>query len=392
MIYRKVAEIEPGAVVSRPVHTGDGRVLLKPGSTLTERYLEMLKRRGVEGVYVLLGEGEGTRMPAALSGELRASASAAVGRVQRLGRSAGGRAGARSTDEVYAWFASPIGQRAAADFPKADVGALAIGIVDEVLAAASEANLRVDKSLGDYNSTHSVDVATIAVAIAKRIGLQRDSLVDLARGCLLHDVGMTLVSPEIVNKPGPLTADERAQIELHPRLGFEMLRNLQPEAVVPNHVALQHHERQDGSGYPGGLRGQNRVRRSPISPDRGEIAGLAEIAAVADVYDALSSHRPYRRALPDDKVRATLRALAPAKLNQEAVEALLAVVPVYPVGGRVTLICRQYPRHLGLIVRRNKEQPNRPVVRIYGDADGAPVEPIELDLQCERGILIRPAV
>lgn len=160
-------------------------------------------------------------------------------------------------------------------------------------------------------------------------------------------------------------------------LGFELARALDPQAVLPNSVVLSHHERRDGSGYPSGAR---------------ELPRLAELCAVADVYDALGSPRPWRPAFPDDQVRAQLKGMARAQLSPEAVDALLAAIPAYPVGGKVLLFCKRWPRHRGLIVRRNAGDPARPVVRVYGDEAGRPLDPIDVDLSTERGILIRPAV
>jgi HD-GYP domain-containing protein (c-di-GMP phosphodiesterase class II) len=391
MIHRSIGELRPGEVVARPVYADDGRVLLRPGTVITERYVDTLRRRGVPGLYVQPADG-GALVPRALSDKLRAETTDAVAAMQSAGRMVLSRLTARDAGSVLAWLTSAQGQKLIDTLPRVDTGALASALVDEVLAAATDSVLRVEKSVGDYAFAHSVDVATVAVAIGRRLGLARPELIELARGSLVHDIGMALVDPAILAKAGPLTAAERAEVEPHARLGFELLRVLQPEAVLPNHVVLQHHERQDGSGYPQALRGGTRVSRNAFEPGRREIVGLAEICAVADVYDALSSPRPYRPALPPDQVRAQLRSLGSAKLNVEAVGALLQLVPLYPVGGRVTLLCRQFPRHRGQIVRRNVANPERPVIRLMGDEHGGPVAPVEIDLSVERGILIRPAV
>ena len=391
MIYRTLDDLRPGEVVSKPVQTDDGRVLLKPGTVVTDRYLDQLRRRGVAGLWVDDGAA-GTDVPGALSKRLRSETGRAVASVQASGRMLCGRLTRRDADSVLAWLTSVDAEKAADGLARVDTGALANALVDEVLAAAADSVLRVEKSVGDYAHAHSVDVATVAVAIARRLGFGRPEMVQLARGALVHDVGMSLIDPTCHDKPGPLTKADRDQIEMHPRLGFELLRLLQPEALLPSYVVLQHHERQDGSGYPFGLRGGSRVSRSAFDGGRSDLVGLAEICAVADVYDALSSPRPHRAALPPDQVRALMRSLAPAKLNAEAVGALLQLVPLYPVGGRVTVLCRQFPRHRGLVVRRNEACPERPVIRLFGDERGAPVAPVEIDLSVERGILIKPAV
>ena len=393
MIYRGLSELGSGDVVARPVYAPDGRVLLKPGTVLTERYVEMLERRGIGGLHVTSAVSGGTLVPCALSEKVRSEGNRTIGALQVATGDLVARLGKREAPALLAWLASAPGQAGiAAVLPRAELGALANALVDDVLAAAADSVLRVEKNLGEYGFAHSVDVATVAVAIARELGFGRTEMVELARGALVHDLGMATIDRGIREKAGPLTEAERAQVQLHPRLGFELLRALQPEEVLPNHIALQHHERLDGSGYPQGLFGGPRVGRSAFDPARSEIVGLAEICAVADVYDALSSPRPYRPALPHDQVRATLRAMADTKLSGEAVGALLRKIPLYPLGGKVVMLCRQFPRHRATVVRRNAAHPDRPVVRLYGDGDGAAVEPIEIDLSVERGILIRPAV
>lgn len=107
--------------------------------------------------------------------------------------------------------------------------------------------------------------------------------------------------------------------------------------VLTRHVVFQHHECQDGSGYPRGLRGANRIQRTrseEISRER--ILLLAEVATVADVYDALSPDRPYRPALPHDQVMKTMQDMSGRQLNEEILSYFLSVTPVFPPGMEVT--------------------------------------------------------
>ncbi len=130
---------------------------------------------------------------------------------------------------------------------------------------------------------HSQRVTRLAMAIGRRLKLSPDELTSLERGALLHDVGKIGISDNVLLKAGPLTADERALMNRHPQLGFEMLKAV-PFLRDALPVVLHHQEMYDGSGYPDGLRGE-------------EIPLGARIFAVADTYDAITSTRPYRRAL-----------------------------------------------------------------------------------------------
>jgi HD-GYP domain-containing protein (c-di-GMP phosphodiesterase class II) len=135
-----------------------------------------------------------------------------------------------------------------------------------------------------YTYTHSVNVGFWAVSLAKV--LYRNSyahdLHELGAGFFLHDIGKVHIDQAIITKPGRLTEDEMAQMKRHPVLGFHILdeaRQLTEESKI---IVLQHHERQDGAGYPKGLRGA-------------QIHPYAKICAIADVFDALTSNRPYRQ-------------------------------------------------------------------------------------------------
>ena len=132
-----------------------------------------------------------------------------------------------------------------------------------------------------YTYYHSARVSAYALAIAFKMSQKDEGLLqDLALGCLLHDVGKIKVGQEIINKSGPLTDKEWATMKKHPEFGSKMI-NESLLSLVPAEIILHHHERQDGKGYPHGL------------VDK-EIIEEVKIAAFADVYDALTSNRPYQ--------------------------------------------------------------------------------------------------
>lgn len=138
-----------------------------------------------------------------------------------------------------------------------------------------------------YTYTHSVNVGLLALLLAK--GMYRASfahnLRELGAGFFLHDLGKVCVDPEIINKPGRLDEDEMRIIRRHPEEGARMLAESQQLSRETNIIVMQHHEREDGSGYPRGLKGE-------------DIHVYARICAIADVYDALTSERSYKKKLP----------------------------------------------------------------------------------------------
>ncbi len=204
----------------------------------------------------------------------------------------------------------------------------------------------------------------------------------------MHDVGMIFCNPAILATPGPLTPDQMDIVRRHPELGFNLLRKLRPDSGYDNQAALQHHEKQDGSGYPNGRRGTNRVARANLDQTAsGRILLEAEIIAVADVYDALSRDRPFRPAFRPDRVVRMLRRMAGSHLNREIVSHFLAVLPVYPLGASVQILSGTYERYRGVVSRVHPEHLNQPTIRILYSPTGEAIDPVELDIARDPAIL-----
>ena len=211
----------------------------------------------------------------------------------------------------------------------------------------------------DYTVEHSANVATLMIAIARLLGVSEPDLPVLALAGLMHDVGKQRVPGHILNKPGTLTRDEFEEIRKHPMHGYEILSACAacPDAV--RIVALQHHERLDGGGYPSGTTGLHPYSR---------------IASVADAFDAMTSDRVYRRAVPTRPVLLELFRESGTRLDPEAVDALIKLVGVYPVGTRVRLDTGE----CGIVVAPNPEDTTRPAVRIDRGPNGRRVYPPRL--------------
>ncbi|MDR7566878.1 MAG: HD domain-containing phosphohydrolase [Armatimonadota bacterium] len=159
---------------------------------------------------------------------------------------------------------------------------------------------------------HTQRVADLTVALARAMGVPESEIVHIRRGALLHDIGKIGIPDEILRKPGPLTEEEWAIMRLHPVYAYRWLAGiefLRPALDIP----YCHHERWDGTGYPRGLSGE-------------EIPLAARIFAVVDVYDALTSHRPYRPAWPRGKALQYIREQAGKHLDPVVVEAFLRLM------------------------------------------------------------------
>jgi len=158
---------------------------------------------------------------------------------------------------------------------------------------------------------HSKRVTDLTILVAKSMGMGEESLVHMRRGALLHDIGKMGIPDSILLKPGPLNAEEMEVMRKHPLYAKQMLSRieyLQPALDIP----YAHHEKWDGSGYPRGLKGE-------------EIPLSARIFAVVDVFDALTSDRPYRRAWPREKALAEIQAQKGRQFDPQVVDAFFAV-------------------------------------------------------------------
>jgi putative nucleotidyltransferase with HDIG domain len=174
-----------------------------------------------------------------------------------------------------------------------------------------------------YTLGHCERVADYACAIATDLGFDETTLFWFRVGALLHDVGKIVVSSDILNKPGALSPEERAIMERHPVAGVELLRDVEfPWDVIP--MIRGHHERWDGHGYPDGLAGES-------------IPLAARILCVADVYDALTSHRPYRRAFSRGDALRLMQADTGRQFDPDVLARFLRVVHELPDAEAVRL-------------------------------------------------------
>ncbi|HEY3078654.1 MAG TPA: HD domain-containing phosphohydrolase [Chloroflexota bacterium] len=378
-----VAELGPGMRLARAVHSERGDLLLNADVVVTERYIDLLRERGFSTVFVVDGDTSDLGIEDVISERVRLTVTADLCRVYEVME----RATAAYRDEPAPTVEQELqsGDLARAVRDHAAYGALQKDIeavIDEVLEADILKGLGTLRATDSYQFVHALDSTAVAVMLGRRLHYQLEDLKRLASGCLLHDIGMVLIDRAIAQKPGRLNPDELVALRKHPQLGYELLRKLRPSEFLANHVAYQHHERQDGTGYPRGLHGSNKVYRAGLERGAGgRIVLDAEIVAVADVYDAISSDQPYRPAYPPDQVVRIMRRLGGTHLNREVVNQLLAVLPVYPLGSDVVVMTGRYTRYRGIVSRVHREEFDRPTIRLLFDADRRRIDPVEIDLR-----------
>ncbi|MBW3600027.1 MAG: HD-GYP domain-containing protein, partial [Planctomycetes bacterium] len=254
-------------------------------------------------------------------------------------------------ERLFGWFAA-VNHREGAEFGTVEASLLSsvsaiLGIhganidlyrqQNEFLASVVWALTAAIDAKDPYTCGHSDRVARVSVRLAQQMGCDNKLVQTMYMASLVHDIGKIGVPDSILRKPGRLTDEEFEHIKKHPELGHNILRDIrQLENVLP--VVLHHHEQWNGGGYPHGLAGE-------------EIPLMARICAVADAYDAMSSDRPYRKGMPEEKILQIFREGAGSQWDADVVEALLTA------WGDVRAISKSHRASLSLDVRRWAENP-----------------------------------
>ncbi|MGC8778543.1 MAG: HD-GYP domain-containing protein [Candidatus Caldatribacteriaceae bacterium] len=336
-----IAQFEPGQVLTFTLLDEKGQMLLGKGKQVTLPFLEKLKTRGQEYVFIeVLEEVETIAAKEDVSFETKQ----------------------KTLDDLQETLTSlSRGKEVPIQPLEQDVRK----IIQEV---KSHRELVIPiiqlKKHDDFTFTHSLNVSILATFIGKFLGLGEEEIRILGLGALLHDLGKLNVPSEILNKPQPLTQEEYAIIQQHPVIARKILDEQTRLAGNTKSVALEHHEKLDGSGYPRRLWGN-------------DISFLAQITAVADIYEALTSDRPYRKALPVFEVVEYLMGNAGYKLNDRVIGIFVNHISPYQVGDVVRLSNGEE----AVVTRLNPIFPFRPFVRIRKPApDGTVVLSEEIDL------------
>lgn len=250
--------------------------------------------------------------------------------------------------------------------------AVTMEAVEPVVAGITESILRNSgaliglmhiKNKDDYTFLHSVSVCTFMVAFCRSVGLDAETTRQAGLGGLLHDTGKALVPDAVLNKPGRLTDEEFDIIRKHPRDGYEILLKTPGIGQIPLDITLHHHERVDGSGYPDKLGGDH-------------ISTLAKMAAVVDVYDAITADRCYHKGMPPTDALRKLFEWSKHHFDPALVKAFMRCIGIYPVG---TLVLLESNR-LGIVTEHNEESLLQPKVKVIYDIKKGYLPPTEVDL------------
>lgn len=330
--------ITPDMILGRSVLAGDS-ILIREGMSNLVTYRERLRTLGIFSVYIEDAASEGIEIEDVISEKLHS----------------------RCKDTLSTTM-KQLRKQAVVD--NSQVEDLVGNLLDELL---SKPHMLVSMSdigrTADNTLEHSINTTIYASFLGMKLGYTRKQLATLAEGTLLHDLGKTILDNKILFKPGKLTPDELEYVQTHTTLGYEQLAKTSQLPEYAKQIALCHHERLDGTGYPKGLKGN-------------QIVDEVRIASIVDVYEALTADRCYRMALSPIKAIDILYQDAVSKLDFELVTTFVQNLAAYPNGTLVNLS----DGSRGIVKAQNPSMPLRPIIRIIKQEGAIDVPIHDVDL------------
>lgn len=320
---RHVMELAPGDRIENDIFNNNGVFVLSKGTVLSNDSIVKLVQHSIDYVDVEL---------------VTESAEPPASPIQKMEL--------QFNDAIEAFENIFLESLATGKFDQNDVDDLLEPLMEQLTSQKDVVSLllMLDKK-DNYTYNHSMQVGMLSYYIALWLNYPHDEAYKAGKAGFLHDIGKSMIAPEILNKPGKLTTEEYDEVKRHTTYGCEIIRNSTTDEISAL-VALQHHEREDGSGYPQGLTSS-------------EIHPFAKITAIADVYSAMTSNRVYQNKQELITVLHELYRLSFGKFSPEPTQAFIRHMLPNFIGKRVRLSSGE----LGSIVMTNPSDFFRPLVK-----------------------------
>ena len=343
MLKISVSNLQPGMVIAKNIYDADANLLLSKDIALTKHYINRLKTIGLSSVYILTEKKHHNIIyqEDIIREEIRLKAIKSIGKT----------------------FQKCLSTK---NLDVEEINDVTSTIIDEIMHSKTRMIQLSDIiAFDEYTFGHSVNVCAISTMIGIICQYSPKRLHELALGAILHDIGKIMIPIEILNKKEKLTDSEMALMRRHSELGFELLRKTSHLSVVPMHVAFQHHENFNGTGYPRGLKDT-------------KIHHYARIVSIADVYDALTTDRPYHKARTPYQAYEIMLSEASVKFDISILEKFFDNLVIFNVGSLVLLNNGFY----AMVTDLSSRLPFSPIVKIIAKPNNELItEDLYIDLK-----------
>ncbi|TCK92841.1 HD-GYP domain-containing protein (c-di-GMP phosphodiesterase class II) [Natranaerovirga hydrolytica] len=344
MRYIPLSSLMPGMVVGRNLYDIQQNLLLRKGKIVKDEYIKKIEALGFQGIYIADKNTEDIEIRDVISDSLRKKALTSVkGSFMSLAQ-------------------NEVGKKSKVKM--ASIKEVITNIVDDIINNKDlMVNLIDLKTYDDYTYYHCVNVAVLSIVMGINYGLNKQKLIELGLGAVLHDVGKMFVDKDILNKEDVLEKEEYDYIKKHTEFGYRYLKETFDIPMSSYVSVLQHHERLDGTGYPNQCKGK-------------EVTLFARIIAIADVYDALISNRSYRTALLPSEAIEYLMGNGDA-FDTELIKLFITKIAPYPIGVTVQLS----NGFIGVVKENFEDACLRPKVKIIKGVDDHKIKPYTINLR-----------
>jgi HD-GYP domain-containing protein (c-di-GMP phosphodiesterase class II) len=338
--------LREGMILGKTLYGLRDQVLLTVGTSLTKSYISRISRLKYNGIYIEDDLSRDIEVSDVISGELKQKTVRGIKQIFIEGTFGASKEGIKKQKNSLT-----------------ETKEFVENIIEEILNNKNAMVNMVDLKLFDeYTYYHSASVTVLAIVLGVALKFTKEELYKLGLSALLHDIGKIFVPLEILNKPGKLTAEEFEIIKTHSEAGYKYVKEAYDVPITSYVGILHHHEKYDGKGYPD--------RRSEE-----KISLFGRIISVCDVYDALTSDRPYRRGMLPSEAMEYIMAGSGTQFDPELVKIFVRKVAPYPIGTCVKLS----NNFEGIVVENYEDYCMRPKVKIYKENDKS-VESYLIDL------------
>lgn len=334
MRFIPIQSVREGTIIDETIYSENGGILLKEGTVLKKSYIRHLRDMGINGLYIDDNISKDIETTTTISGKLKNDA------VQKMKNAFSfAKSDNPSTSEML--------QASNA------MHLLIESVIDDILNNDNFMINMVDlKVFDDYTFYHSISVATISIMVGVNLNYDKPKLIELGLSAILHDIGKVFTPKEILNKAGRLDDDEMILMKNHSDDGYRYLKDKYNVPMKSYLGVLQHHEKWDGTGYPLGLKDK-------------KISEYARIISIADVYDALTSDRPYRRGSLPSEAMEYIMGGGGTLFDPQIVQVFYKSMAVYPNGSIVILSNKL----TGIVIENIPGRSMRPILKILKESD-----------------------